>query len=317
MAARLGVINAFQETLDLCWKRLPALMRIIWGPTLVMSLIGVALFFVVVMPVIDHAIDAMPKDANGQASSDAARAAADQAVSSIFVGFAIPVGLINLMFATMIGVPISRLAGAAEEPEGVFFVRWSGPHTRYAIAYLIMLLVPMLLSWASAAALIEYGPFETLKASFDAPAPQDPASTVPIADLLTLNMIVFLVQGLGSVALILLPPTAAIENRIRIGRALGAGLRHFLPILGGLILIYLVGIVLSIAFALLFGPAVAIAVGLVSWLQTVLVPAATLAIGAVLALAALVAVFAFNCFYYGLWVAFPAVAYRRLLAGGG
>jgi len=317
MAARLGIIEAFQETLELCWKRLPALMRVIWAPTLLFMIAELAFVFVALVPGLSHAIEGVPKGPDGQPNAQALQAAIDQSIFAFMESYVLVFGLLGLAYVTMIAVPISRLAGAGEEPVGVFFVRWSARHTRFAISYAVYVLLPVLVGWAIIAFLISSGHLEGLRTALEniGTGQADPQSLRTLdAEMSSANIILFLAGWVVGVLLLTLPPIAAIEDRIRLGGALRMGFRHFLPITGGLILIYLAGLALTIAFIIVFGIYGAVAVGVVTLLKPLLIPTAISVIAIALGITAFVAVFAFNCFYYGLWIAYPAVVYRRLSA---
>jgi hypothetical protein len=233
--------------------------------------------------------------------------------------FLIPVSAIlflsGLAYYAMIGVPISRLAGAGEEPEGFVFVRWSGRHTRYAIAIVLQGLVIGAAAIGAMFALAASGQLDELaRAARDSNAQPDPYTI--LRQIQKIQLGVFAAVIVVNVLLTTFMSIAAIENRLRFFGAVGTGLRHFFPILAANFLLYVASVALTIAAGIVLFAAGVVFSTVVSALNSVLVPAAVAYVQFFLSLITFAAQFVFNVFYTSLWIAFPAIVYRRLSSSG-
>lgn len=318
MATRLGIIETFQETLELCWRRLPALVRICWAPSLFFLMLYAALVFLVIVP----SANGIPDIPNGpDAKPD--EAAVNQAVRTLLFDLAptiiVWMSVSLLVVATMIGVPISRLAGAREEPDGFVFVRWSARHTRFAIALVIFYGLQLALTAAALWFLADRGYLPGIKNMIDQmlSGQMDERSVALFQrNSNIINLIQMTASGLVTGLLLTFAPAAAIENRIRFFGALKTGLFNLFPILAVYILLSLAALALTIAAVIAyFVVALIVSIALAA-LKGALDPAALTFIGFLLSLAMFAAVYVFNVFYTGLFFAFPAIVYRRLAPEG-
>lgn len=314
MATRLGIIETFQETLEICWRRLPALVRICWAPSLFFLALYFSLLFLVILPAANGMPD-IPSGPDGKPDP----AAVNHAVRALLVQLA-PIivawmTVATLIVATMVGVPISRLAGAGEEPEGFIFVRWSARHTRFAAALVAFYGLQLAATLAALWILADRGFVPGIKNLIDQflSGQMDERWIVLLQrNSSIINFVQMAASGLVIGLLLTLAPAAAIENRIRFFGALKTGALNLVPILASYILLCLSALALTIAAVILYFVAAILVSIVFGLLKPVMDPAAFSYLNILAALAFLSAVYVFNVFYAGLFFAFPAIVYRRL-----
>lgn len=314
MATRLGIIETFQETLELCWRRLPVLVRIAWAPSLFFLLLYLALLFLVITPAA-NALPEIPTGPDGKPDPAAVNQAVRTLLIQLLPTIVIWMGLATLAVATMVGVPISRLAGAGEEPEGFVFVRWSARHTRFALSLVVFYAVQTALTLAALWFLADRGYLPGIKGMIDQVSGahiDERAIVLYQRNSNIINLVQMVTAGLVTGLLLTLAPAAAIENRIRFFGALKMGLRHFIPILASYILLCLATLALTIAAVIVYFVVVIVVSLVFGALRPVVDPSALAFVNLLVVLVIFAAIYVFNVFTTGLVFAFPAIVYRRL-----
>jgi hypothetical protein len=314
--ARLGVIDAFQETVELCWRRLPALIRFAWAPALLATVVAIGIEFTA-LPRVIAAMQALPKDANGAPNEAALNQAMPQIIFDVLLPLYIPMLIVWLIAAVMINVPTVGLA-AGEEQDGFFFIRWSGRHTRYAFAVIVQWVFAYGIGAAIVATLVHFGylanPLDALAAMPTTGKPTPEQFVTMQTAMSSVRWVFYLAIGFFNAALVTFPAIAVAENRLDIWSALKTGIVHFFPILAVQILIFLARLVFMIGFFIAIFLLMLLLSVVAHGLAGVIAPPAAAAIVIGVVLAVLIAMLVFDVFYYALSTTISGVVYRRLSA---